>query len=99
MTTAAVRSDAPAEREPLRIVSPPNGAVYLIDPTLRRDFQSLPLRTIGAGRSVVEWRVDGQTVGRVADGAAVDWSLVPGRHVITAHDARGRQAETAVVVK
>ena len=31
---------------PLAIVNPPSGATYLIDPTLRREFQTLPLRVV-----------------------------------------------------
>src|SRR5262249_4162309 len=52
----------------LRVVNPPDGAIYLIDPTLRRDFQTLPLRA--AANSAVEWRIDGTPVGR---GDVVDW--------------------------
>ena len=95
----AIRSDAPAARVPLRIVSPPDGAVYLIDPTLRRDFQTLPLRATGSGRGVIEWRVDDQVVRRGDPGSAVDWPLIPGRHVITARDVAGHLAQAAVIVK
>ena len=89
----------PRLRAPLRIVSPPDGAVYLIDPTLRRDFQTLPLRATGSGRPAIEWRVDGQAVSRGDLSSTVDWPLVPGRHLITVHDVEGHQAEASVVVK
>jgi len=73
--------------------------VYLIDPTLRREYQTLPLRATGSGDAVVEWRVDGRPVGRGDGGASIEWPLAPGRHVVTVHDGEGRQAEAAVVVK
>jgi penicillin-binding protein 1C len=84
----------------LRVVNPPDGAVYLIDPTLRREFQTLPLRAVAeADASAIEWRIDGQTVGRGAPGVPVDWPLAAGAHVVTARDARGRQAAAAILVK
>jgi penicillin-binding protein 1C len=94
-----IRPDPPVARAPLRIVSPPDGAAYLIDPTLRRSFQTLPLRATGSGRAVIEWRVDGQTVNRGDVSSTVDWPLVPGRHLITVRDVEGHQAEASVVVK
>jgi penicillin-binding protein 1C len=78
----------------LRVVNPPDGAVYLIDPTLRREFQTLPLR-VAAG-AATEWRVDGRPVGR---GDLVEWPLAAGTHMITARDARGQEASAAIVVK
>ena len=92
-------SDASAIRVSLRVVSPPDGAVYLIDPTLRREYQTLPLRATGSGNAVVEWRVDGRPVGRGDGGASIEWPLAPGRHVVTVRDGSGQQAEAAVVVK
>jgi hypothetical protein len=80
-------------------VSPPDGAVYLIDPTLRREFQTIPLRAAVADASDIEWRIDGRSVGRGAAGAAVDWPLAAGAHVVTARDPQGREAGVAIVVK
>ena len=93
------RPDPHPVRALLRIVSPPDGSVYLIDPTLRSDFQTLPLRATFSARAVIEWRVDGQAVGRGDVSATVDWPLVPGRHFITVHDVEGHEAEASVVVK
>src|SRR5262249_37242133 len=56
---AARRPTGAPLRDRLRIVSPPAGAVYLIDPTLRREFQTLPLRAAATDASDVEWRIDG----------------------------------------
>jgi penicillin-binding protein 1C len=97
-----VRPDPRVVRAPLRIVSPPDGSAYLIDPTLRSDFQTLPLRATFSGRTgrtVIEWRVDGQPVGRGDVSSTVDWPLVPGRHFITVHGVEGDEAEALVVVK
>jgi membrane carboxypeptidase/penicillin-binding protein PbpC len=81
----------------LEITSPPAGATYLIDPTLRAEFQSLPLRAIGnTGR--LEWSVDGRRLGQDAD-EAVSWRLERGTHLVRAHDARGHVAEAAILVK
>ncbi|HXI31548.1 MAG TPA: penicillin-binding protein 1C, partial [Vicinamibacterales bacterium] len=91
---AASRTTLPSP-DRLRIVNPPDGAVYLIDPTLRREFQTLPLRAATADPADVEWRIDGRPVGR----AGFEWPLVPGAHTVTARDARGREAAAAILVK
>jgi penicillin-binding protein 1C len=88
-----------ADRSTLRVVSPPDGAVYLIDPTLRSEFQAVPLRAAGASTGAIAWSIDGVRFFRGDTRAAVDWPLVPGRHVIRVHDAGGGQAEAVVVVK
>ncbi len=78
-------------------MNPPDGAVYLIDPTLRREFQTLPFRAAAENPGVIEWRVDGRVVGRGT--GAIEWPLASGRHVVTAHDARGREAAATITVK
>ena len=86
------------ERARLSIVSPADGSTYLIDPTLRREFQTLPLKAIN-GSGDVSWTVDGRPFGRPSGAAALEWPLAPGRHVLTARDARGREATSTVVVR
>jgi penicillin-binding protein 1C len=81
----------------LMIVSPPNDATYLIDPTLRREFQAIPLRA--AGDSLVQWSVAGQVIGSSAAGAALDWPLTPGRHTFVARDGSGHTAEATITVR
>jgi penicillin-binding protein 1C len=83
----------------LAIVSPPDGATYLIDPTLRRDFQTLPLRAATDTRGTIEWSVAGKVVGSADANKALDWSLIPGEHRIVARDAQGHTAEATVVVR
>jgi penicillin-binding protein 1C len=93
------RSTLHVARVPISIVSPAAGTTYLIDPTLRRDFQTLSLRAVTATRGTVEWSVNGRTVGSADSNQRVEWPLSPGRHQITARDAAGRTAETHVVVR
>jgi membrane carboxypeptidase/penicillin-binding protein PbpC len=82
------------------IVNPPQGALYLIDPTLRRAYQTLALRA-SADREAgeIEWSVDGRAVGRAESDAPLSWPLMPGEHHIAARDARGRTAETSIIVR
>lgn len=82
----------------LAITNPPPGGIYLIDPTLRREFQTLPLRASG-GSGELAWTVDGRFVGSTAADAHVQWPLAAGSHTIAVKDSRGRQASTTVVVK
>ena len=90
---------ASSPRAALAIVSPPDGATYLIDPTLRREFQTLPLRAATDARGSIEWSVAGKVVGSADANRALDWSLIPGEHRIVARDAQGHTAEATVVVR
>ncbi|MFL6248827.1 MAG: penicillin-binding protein 1C, partial [Thermoanaerobaculia bacterium] len=66
-----------------RIANPPDGATYLIDPTLRTQYQTVRLRADATSR--VEWRVNDRRI------AGSEWPLTPGKHTITAIDANGRR--------
>ena len=91
---------APAAHQvALAIVSPPDDATYLIDPTLRREFQAVPLRVAAESRGPIEWSVAGHVVGTADASAALDWPLAPGRHQIVARDGRGRTAEATITVR
>lgn len=85
--------------EPLRIVNPANGSTFLIDPTLRREFQTLTLRAVAATRGEIEWSINGQSLGRADSDSKLEWSITPGHHRITARDASGHIAEAHVVVR
>ena len=91
------RPAVPGDR--LRIVSPADGSTYLIDPTLRREFQTLSLRAVAGERGPIEWSVNGQEIGAVDADAKIDWRLAPGKHRIIARDAHGRTAEAQVMVR
>ena len=94
---AARRDAAAASMRALEVVSPPDGATYLIDPTLRSEFQTLPLRARGT-TGQLEWTINGRRL-RQAPGQPVSWSLERGTHVFRARDARGRVAEASILVK
>ena len=97
---AAVRTGAGvAPAAGLAISSPADGTTYLIDPTLRREFQTIPLRATTTGSAVVEWTVNGRALGASAPGVPVEWPLAPGRHRITARDGSGRSAEATITVR
>jgi penicillin-binding protein 1C len=83
----------------LAIANPPAGAIYSIDPTLRADFQALPLRATTASRTTIAWSVDGRPVGTASSEESLAWPLRVGTHVIEARDAHGRRAEAPVVVR
>jgi membrane carboxypeptidase/penicillin-binding protein PbpC len=83
----------------LRIASPAAGAIYSVDPTLRREFQALPLRVVTPLPTSVTWLIDGDAVGTVSSEKAFPWPLAVGTHEIEARDAGGRRAHTSVVVR
>ena len=85
--------------EGLRIVSPANGSTFLIDPTLRREFQTLSLRVVTGNHGPIEWSINGRPAGSVDSGSKLDWPITPGRHTISARDSTGRTAEAQVVVR
>ena len=79
-------------------MSPPPGATYLRDPTLRAEFQTLPLRA-EASAAPLTWEVNGRHVGTASPEQALPWALVAGSHLIRVTDGRGRQAEASILVK
>jgi penicillin-binding protein 1C len=82
----------------LTIVAPLAGAVYLFDPTLRPEFQTLPLRAQGAaGR--LEWFVNDHSIGTTRGDDTMRWPLARGTYAITVKDAGGHSAETKIVVR
>ena len=92
---AGSRAGTPAG---LRVTHPADGTTFLIDPTLRAEFQAVPFRASGAGGDV-SWTVNGRPVGSAGADAAVLWPLQRGRQVAVVHDARGRSAQVSFVVK
>jgi penicillin-binding protein 1C len=90
------KSGAP---EALEIANPALDATYMIDPTLRAEFQTLPLRASGVQGGDVYWSVDGIEAGRSTSDAPFHWPLAVGPHTITARDTRGRTAEVSILVR
>jgi penicillin-binding protein 1C len=97
-TTRALAVAAPQQGTPFEILSPADGTVYLIDPTLRPGFQAVALRATGAA-GVIRWRVNGKTVGSVPAHRQLSWPLRRGEHEVSAVDARGRTARATIRVK
>ena len=97
-TKARPHAKQNAQQHGPQIVSPADGSTYLIDPTLRAEFQTLPLRAVAA-RGPLEWRVDGRIQPAARDEGDVHWPLRRGRHRVMVRDARGQQAEVTIVVK
>jgi penicillin-binding protein 1C len=94
---AASAGTPTARRESLRVTSPADGATFLIDPTLRMEFQKLPLRA--TARTALTWHVDDRKFASVRRDSAAEWPLEPGRHTITAIDAEGRRDSVTIYVK
>ena len=84
---------------PLAIVTPLAGAVYLLDPTLRREFQALPLRATGGAPGARQWFVDGTPLGSEHDDAPLQWPLTNGAHAFTVRDTVGKTVSTTVIVR
>lgn len=100
---ASRRSSAVADRPSARsttltIVAPLAGAVYLFDPTLRSEFQMVPLRAEGT-RGRLEWFVDAQPVGTAGSDETIRWPISRGTHAVTVRDADGGTAQTTIVVR
>jgi penicillin-binding protein 1C len=80
-----------AHTSKFRIANPPNNATYLIDPTLRMQYQTLRLRADTATR--VNWQIDGRRI------TTTEWPLERGRHEITAVDEQGQKDSVRIFVK
>jgi penicillin-binding protein 1C len=92
-------SDTSATAGDLKIVRPLGGAVFLIDPTLRPEFQTLALNARSSAPGHLEWFVDGSAVGSAEAGTAIRWPLVRGRHDVVVRDGAGRSASTRIEVR
>ena len=95
--TASFRA-TPASMLPLTIVTPLAGAVYLVDPTLRREFQALPLRANGGAPGARQWFVDGTPLGAEKDDVPLTWPLASGSHAFVVRDTVGKTASTTTVI-
>ena len=59
-TATAGEPRASARGGGLHVAHPADGTVFLIDPTLRPEFQAVPFRAGGAGGGEVSWTVNGR---------------------------------------
>jgi penicillin-binding protein 1C len=92
------RTDS-AAAEPLAIRRPLGGAVFLIDPTLRPEFQQLTLSARGGAGGPLTWSIDGTIVGRVRVDETLKWPLTRGRHEVVVRDEDGASARTRIEVR
>jgi penicillin-binding protein 1C len=84
----------------LAIESPPDGATYWIDPTLREEYQALELTVAGSGAGdLIRWRLDGKPLGASPAGRPLRWPLRRGEHTLEAEDPRGGRARASFVVR
>jgi membrane carboxypeptidase/penicillin-binding protein PbpC len=83
----------------LAIANPPSGATYSIDPTLRREFQTLALRAVTPESARIDWHLDGHVLGSASSEVPLMWPLRPGTHRIVARDQHGHSAETTIHVR
>ena len=95
----AAKAASGGEGGSLAITNPPAGAIYSVDPTLRREFQALPLRAVTERPTTVTWLVDGTPIGTASSERSLSWPLAIGAHEIEARDPAGRRARTSVIVK
>lgn len=65
----------------LHVASPRDGVTLVIDPTVSRAQQQLPLRAKAPSHvENIRWEIDGRVVGNARKGDAVLWRLQPGKH-------------------
>jgi penicillin-binding protein 1C len=83
----------------LEITSPPSGATYSIDPTLRREFQALTLRAIAPRPTSLTWTVNGAPIGTAPSDGALSWPLAAGAHAIEVRDDAGAVARASIIVR
>ncbi len=84
---------------PLQLVNPPPGATYLLDPTLRRDFQTLQLKVVAPAPTRLEWSINGVPFIAASSETPVEWPLRAGRHTIAVRDSVGNAVESTITVR
>jgi penicillin-binding protein 1C len=83
----------------LAIESPPDGATYWIDPTLRAEYQRLEFRARTTASGEVRWLLDGKPVASLPPSQPCRWEPAPGSHTLEAEDSSGRRARAEFTVK
>lgn len=84
--------------KPLMIISPQDGSKYLIDPTLRREFQSLPLRAVSPDNRKLDWYVDGSFYASSDGNDSIYWQLKKGSHVFEVREEKGSKISHKIIV-
>ncbi|MEW6358756.1 MAG: penicillin-binding protein 1C [Planctomycetota bacterium] len=82
---------------PVRIVYPNPWDVFVFDPNIPSEYQTISLRAVAPhGAGTVQWFVDGQPVAG-PPGAVPRWPLRPGEHTILVRDGGGRTSDSVQV--
>jgi penicillin-binding protein 1C len=92
-------SGATIDPTTLTIATPLGGAVYLLDSSLRQEFQALSLRARGGAPGRREWFVDGTSIGSASGNDTLRWPLARGTHEVEVRDDSGHTAATHFVVR
>ncbi len=90
--TGPAHDDPAPAGAPARIVYPPAGAVFAIDPDIPLERQRIVFVASGA-EGLPAWVLDGK---RLSAGAHVHWNPAPGRHALSLEDPGGRLLDTVV---
>jgi penicillin-binding protein 1C len=82
LPAADAASDSPVvDVAAFAISFPNNGDVFVIDPVLRREYQTLLLKSqVGRGVEWIEWLVDGKVFQKVTAPFSARWPLSEGSH-------------------
>jgi membrane carboxypeptidase/penicillin-binding protein PbpC len=72
--------------------------VFLLDTTLRPEYQMLSLAARG-GTGTLQWFVNGVALREAAPDEVVRWPLRRGRHDILVRDEAGREARSHLTVR
>jgi penicillin-binding protein 1C len=97
-TRAGVEPAIHVRRGRLTITRPLGGALFLFDPSLRPEFQTLTFSAVG-GDGPLEWFVNGVSIGVADADRTVRWPLVRGNHRVLVRDQRSASAETTITVR
>ena len=95
---ASATATGPRQTDRLTIVRPLPGAVFMLDPTLRPEFQAVTFAAQG-GVQPLEWQVNGRRLRTDASGAPERWPLTRGRHEVIVRDAAGATATAQIEVR
>jgi penicillin-binding protein 1C len=82
----------------LRIANPVDGARFVVDPSIPRSRQELPLRALvnTAEALRVRWEIDGRPLAEVGAPFSTDWRIEPGEHHVRASALRSSGEVLAV---
>lgn len=87
------------ERQGGKIIFPEDGAVFRIDPFLKRQYQSLNLRAIASKQNEkLIWKVDQQILQVSSEPHMVSWQLREGVHRITLQTEEGEPPCDSITV-